>query len=570
MRSWTPARVFSCGFFLLASAAPRQAIAQCGAWSEPLNLSQDAGHFAVDASLAVDGTGGVHLVYQSFLDSSGANFYMTNAGGGWSAPQPLGNMNGKGSTPQIVITPDQQLHVFYGRNTLYYRSKPVVGGSWSAPVQITQNPGSGFIEGLTVDSDGGIYFLYGNLFDNSAPARNGIYGRYKPLGGAWQATELIYGNSDDGNWPRGEQVIARGTTLWVSIGVDGNMYYKKKPSPGTWPGGKGTRFNEDGGGLRFAMDPNSSEIAALWGVSLPCSGPCEDDPWFEAYVKYSHDDGASWSGTFNVSDMLNDIDRTPAGVYDAEGNLHVVWEGFCCDHKLRMRYRGRIRGVWGPIQRLSQHVGGYVPNNSLKAWGAGLFLGFSDGQTGVGLYDVVFTSYTPTGPRMQIGPQELSRPHWIGRALTADTLTLANSCPGALNYAISDDADWLEVTPDAGSVGGEADTLEVSYPGAAELAAGVHSAVITVSGNASNSPQALTVTVTVQTVAPDADEDGDVDLSDFGAFQTCLTGPSHAQLDPDCQWARLDGDSDVDQDDFGLFQGCLSGPNILAETDCMP
>ena len=67
----------------------------------------------------------------------------------------------------------------------------------------------------------------------------------------------------------------------------------------------------------------------------------------------------------------------------------------------------------------------------------------------------------------------------------------------------------------------------------------------------------------------DFDRDGDVDQSDFGRFQTCLTGSTVHQADPTCAWAKLDNDNDVDLDDFGLFQGCFSGVDIPAAPHCI-
>ncbi|GMU22595.1 MAG: hypothetical protein AMXMBFR13_26800 [Phycisphaerae bacterium] len=72
----------------------------------------------------------------------------------------------------------------------------------------------------------------------------------------------------------------------------------------------------------------------------------------------------------------------------------------------------------------------------------------------------------------------------------------------------------------------------------------------------------------VSAVRADYDRDGDVDISDFGHFQICLTGSSIAQPDPACLDTRLDADADVDQNDFGIFQNCMSGPNVYAEPSC--
>lgn len=557
---------------LLLGFCVHSSYGQCANWAPLTNVSQDAGRYAVDGNLAVDSAGKIHLVFQSFLDSYGEAFYVTDQSGTWSARQSIGWLGGKGSAPKIVITPDNMLHAFYGKGSIYWRSKPISGGSWTSPVQVDVNPSGGsFIQQVTVDSAGGIYFMYGHLFDGSAPARNGIYGRYKPLGGAWAATELIYGNSDDGNWPRGDDIIARGTTLWVSIGVDGDAYFKKKPSTGTWPSGKGTRLLTDAGGMRFAFSPVSSEIAALYAESLPCTSPCEDDPWYEVFVKFSYDDGATWTAPTNISNYIDDIDRTPSAVYDSSGNLHVVWEGFCCDHKLRMRYRGRINGVWDPaVTQITSHVGGHVPN-SIAASGNSLFMTFSDNSTGIGLYDVVFTSTSFSQPKINLSPASLVHTIVVGSTVPDDLLSVGNACVGTLNYTVSDDASWLSVAPLSGSATTETDTITVGYPGAAGLPAGIYSATITVSGNAMNSPRTTSVQLKVQTVKPDFDGDGDVDQQDFGHLQECYSGFSNPQTDPACSNTLLNIDDDfVDAQDLAVFLGCFSGSGIAANPDCSP
>jgi hypothetical protein len=81
--------------------------------------------------------------------------------------------------------------------------------------------------------------------------------------------------------------------------------------------------------------------------------------------------------------------------------------------------------------------------------------------------------------------------------------------------------------------------------------------------------------VTATAVAPassqpgDFDGDNDVDQTDFGFFQACLTGSGVVQNDPECVSARMDTDPDVDNDDFGLFQVCFSGANVPADSACV-
>ena len=65
----------------------------------------------------------------------------------------------------------------------------------------------------------------------------------------------------------------------------------------------------------------------------------------------------------------------------------------------------------------------------------------------------------------------------------------------------------------------------------------------------------------------DWDHDGDVDQSDFGLFQACISGPA-VPLQPGCEAQDLDGDDDVDLTDFGLFQRCLTGSSGIPDFDC--
>lgn len=58
----------------------------------------------------------------------------------------------------------------------------------------------------------------------------------------------------------------------------------------------------------------------------------------------------------------------------------------------------------------------------------------------------------------------------------------------------------------------------------------------------------------------DADEDGDIDLVDFGTFQICFTGPSGTASEQCGGTFDFDGDNDIDLSDFGEFQLSFTGP----------
>lgn len=69
-------------------------------------------------------------------------------------------------------------------------------------------------------------------------------------------------------------------------------------------------------------------------------------------------------------------------------------------------------------------------------------------------------------------------------------------------------------------------------------------------------------------VPGDMDRDGDVDLTDFGLFQACMTGTGTPQNEPACALARLNAGDDVDAADLAVFLGCLSGSRVPADPAC--
>jgi len=68
----------------------------------------------------------------------------------------------------------------------------------------------------------------------------------------------------------------------------------------------------------------------------------------------------------------------------------------------------------------------------------------------------------------------------------------------------------------------------------------------------------------------DFDCDGDIDLTDFGHLQECLTGPGVETIPSECETADYDGDHDVDIVELTRFRNCISGAGIPADPQCEP
>ncbi len=158
---------------------------------------------------------------------------------------------------------------------------------------------------------------------------------------------------------------------------------------------------------------------------------------------------------------------------------------------------------------------------------------------------------------------------WGLGSRTADFTASVTSGPAPLTVAFTD-ASTGPVTSWTWDFGDGA-VSQLRHPTHVYTAAGTYSVTLTAGGGLGN-PATLPRTAYIQVsppAGPDLDLDTDVDATDFGLFQACLTGPGIAQNDPDCQRADFDRDSDVDQSDFGILQGCLSGAGYPFNTDCL-
>jgi len=118
--------------------------------------------------------------------------------------------------------------------------------------------------------------------------------------------------------------------------------------------------------------------------------------------------------------------------------------------------------------------------------------------------EVTLSITKETPPQIWINTASLSFEATSGGSNpSSKILRIKNSGGGTLNYQISDDASWLDVSPQSGtSTGGEnSHNVAVNISG---LSPGTYQATITISDpNASNSPQTVNVTLTVNSPPTD-------------------------------------------------------------------
>jgi hypothetical protein len=99
---------------------------------------------------------------------------------------------------------------------------------------------------------------------------------------------------------------------------------------------------------------------------------------------------------------------------------------------------------------------------------------------------------------IEVDPASLARTTPAGVNLPNDAFTVTRGGTATLDYIITDDVNWLSVSPTGGTNNGEIDTIQIIYDVDA-LPVGSHTGTITVSDpEALNDPQYVNVSVTVE------------------------------------------------------------------------
>jgi len=139
----------------------------------------------------------------------------------------------------------------------------------------------------------------------------------------------------------------------------------------------------------------------------------------------------------------------------------------------------------------------------------------------------------PEPPTIAFSPSSFSFNAQQGKTtLLTDTLDISNSGSGTLDWSVSDDANWLSLSPTSGSNIGEIDEVTVSVD-INGMDAGNYTATIAIcASGASNSPQTIAVDLSiVREILPETLSvhfidvgQGDAIFIDFGDIEVLIDG----------------------------------------------
>jgi hypothetical protein len=174
------------------------------------------------------------------------------------------------------------------------------------------------------------------------------------------------------------------------------------------------------------------------------------------------------------------------------------------------------------------------------------------------------------GARLIVGPTVVNRSVRLGLTMANDTFTVSAATSTPVSYSITVDSSpaWISVYPQTGIYNGTPNAHQIVYS-LTGVPTGDHSATIRVaSADVVNSPQLVTVNLTVRNAVADFDADNDVDQADFGLLQSCLTGSTPDQIGAGCAPTDFNGDGFVDGEDMTVFLACFAGPDHRIPDAC--
>ena len=303
--------------------------------------------------------------------------------------------------------------------------------------------------------------------------------------------------------PNGGEIWTVGSTqsvTWSSTGTVGNVKIEYS-------------FN-NGSGWSTMVSSTANDGNYSWTVPAVSSSNCK--------VRISETDGDPSDTSDSVFSIVTSsnpgitVTSPNGGEKWAVGSRHTItWTTSGNVGNVKIKYSLNNGSSWTTVVSSSDNDGSYswtIPNT--PSANCKVLVSETDGVP-KDTSDSVFSIVSPSGaPGIFLNRSQLNAGAVISGAATGpQTFWVSNSGTGSLNWAISDNADWLFTSPASGIDSGVV-TVSIDPTG---LSAGTYTGTVTVTDpHASNSPQYVTVYLTVK--------DSSQEVPPFGSFDTPIHG----------------------------------------------
>lgn len=333
--------------------------------------------------------------------------------------------------------------------------------------------------------------------------------------------------------------------LWTTYQ---EVLYRTRTVAGVWSATENVSLNAGGSqGQRLAVADDGT-VHAIWN----------DLSYHQSYEEvYKNRSGGVWSAVENLSGLNPNADCCGSLDVDNAGNVHMIWIDY-----MNVYYRMRTGATWQPAIGLPLSQQSVGSGNATMVDSSGSVHMIYEDTTG--LYYMInnipdLIPPDPAGSVTATGGNQSVRLSWVNPTNFDFGGTLVRAKTTGFP-AHAQDGELVCNLPGSAGMTRQCDHLGLTNGTTYYYGVFTYDWSGTSGGG---SP------VTATPAGPaDMDHDGDVDQTDFGLFQNCLSGTAIPQTDPACLDARLDGDTDVDTDDVAAFVGCASGMNVPADPYC--
>ncbi len=330
-------------------------------WTTTDVVSTESTDNSASPQCATDSAGNIHIVWSDRTDYLGSNvdydiFYKVwdSSSNSWSLTEVVSTeTTNSGTHPSFAIDSEDTLHVIWQDYTVYL--------------------------GAGVDQD--------------------IFYKFKSSGGSWSISEVISVESTTTSAKPALAIDSEDTlhVVWedytdtLGAGSDFDIFYKSKPSGGSWSTLEIASTESTGASLYAdSFLDTAGNFHITWRDYTDYLGSGSDDDIF-----YKRKDALSglWSVTEVVSDVSTLNVYNPTIVVDSFGQVHVVWsdntayQEVPAGQSLFYRMRDEQSNTWGIISVLTVDMldGSNYPNLALDSKDT-LHLVWSDGTEILGSY----------------------------------------------------------------------------------------------------------------------------------------------------------------------------------------
>ncbi|MFP4082910.1 MAG: BACON domain-containing protein, partial [Candidatus Aminicenantes bacterium] len=410
----------------------------------------------------------------------------------------------RGSNPgsktlQVKNSGQKTLDYTVAVDTEWLSVEPEKGSSTGETIEHTVSVDKSGMEGRDEDYTATITVSCGEAYNNPQQTKVSLKLEKEPPPKIWVSTnELSFNGEQGGNNPSSQSIEVKNTgegTLDYKISDDA-AWLEVKPINGMTDGGKKTHnVSVDIGGLSAGSlagtitisDNKASNSPKTVSVSLTVTEkPPPKIRVSPNALSFSGEEGGSSPSSQSIAVKNSGEQTLDYSISDDADWLSVIPKN------------GSSQG-----EENNHTVSVDIAGLSQGSYSAAITISDAEASNSPQTVDVTLSLSQQTPPQIWVSDTSLSFSGKEGGSNpSSQSIDIKNSGEQTLNYSISDNKDWLSVSPTSGSSQGEENSHTVSVD-ISGLSAGSYSGTITITDDsASNSPQTVDVSLTVSQQQP--------------------------------------------------------------------